>query len=357
MTGAGQFALTDEDRMRQADAGDIARRGTWWGMIKSAFWDFIADDAMTQAAAVAFYTALSFAPLLMLASFLFGNLDRIAGTGTERQVIDELRHLIGEEAAQVAEEVRRQQENGQRQQTGLFTFTGIAGLLVLVWSASGVFVQLQAALNRIWDVEQKAGQGVRGWLRGRGFSVTIVFAVLFILLASLIITAILNAAFGRAAGTGLPGYGLIVQTINFLITLGIYVVLFALIFKYLPDVRVSWRTVWLGAAVTAGLFVLGQFLISLYIAKARPASAYGAAGSIVILLIWVYYSSIILFFGAELAQSWAKHSGVPVVPKKRAQPAVSYKQQPATHGAPQRETVPDAKAPPTLPTQPEPPPE
>ena len=357
MGGQSQYALTDEDRLRQADAGTVAKRGTWWGMLRSAFWDFFADDAMTQAAAVAFYTALSFAPLLMLASFIFGNLDRITGAGTERQVIDEIRHLIGDEAAQVAEEVRRQQQNGQQQRAGYFTLTGMVGLLVLIWSASGVFVQLQAALNRIWDVEQKAGQGVLGWLRGRGFSVTIVFAVLFILLASLIITAILNAVFGRAASTGLPGYGLIVQTINFLITVGIYVVLFALIFKYLPDVRVAWRTIWLGAAVTALLFVLGQFLIGLYIGKAKPASAYGAAGSIVILLIWVYYSSIILFFGAELAQSWAKHAGMPVAPKKRAQPAVSYKEQPATRGAPQREAVPDARPAATTLGTPEPPPE
>lgn len=355
--GDGRYALTNEDRLRQADAGVIAGRGTWWGMLRSAFWDFFADDAMTQAGAVAFYTALSFAPLLMLASFLFGNLDRVAGTGMEQQVISEIRHLIGEEAAQVAEEVRRQQEDGQSQSTGFFTFTGIAGLVVLIWSASGVFVQLQAALNRIWDVEAKTGLGILGWLRGRGFSVTIVFAVLFILLASLVITAILNAAFGRAAGTGLPGYGVIVQSMNFLITLGIYVALFALIFKYLPDVRIAWRTIWLGAAVTAGLFVLGQFLIGLYIAKARPASAYGAAGSVVILLIWVYYSSIILFFGAELAQSWAKHSGVPVAPKRRAQPAISFKEQPATRGAPQRETVPDATPAATPPTVPEPPPE
>lgn len=326
---AGDYTFTSDDRLREAEAGARASRGGWFTMLKSAFWDFIADDALTQAAAVAFYTALSFAPLLMLASFVFANLDRIAGTGTEQRVIGEVHRLIGSEAGQVIEQVREQQQNGQQQRKAFFTLTGIAGLVVLIWSASGVFVQLQAALNRIWDVQQKASEGIAGWLRARGFSITVVFAVLFILLASLVITAILNAVFGGGAGSDEPGQGTLVQIINFVITLGIYTALFALIFKYLPDVKVPWRTVWLGAAVTAGLFALGQFLIGLYLAKAKPGSAYGAAGSVVLLLIWVYYSSIILFLGAELTQAWAKHSGVPIQPGKHGEPAISYKEQPA----------------------------
>jgi membrane protein len=300
-------------------------------MVKSAFWDFWADDALTQAAAVAFYTALSFAPLLMLATFIFANLDKLAGTGTERQVVGEVRRLIGDEAGQVVEEVRQEQESGQQQRPGFLTLTGIVALIVLIWSASGVFVQLQAALNRIWDVEQRAGQGIRGWLRGRGFSITVVFAVIFILLASLLITAMLNAVFDNANAK--EGQGTVAQVFNFVVTLSIYVVLFALIFKFLPDVKVPWRTVWLGAAVTAGLFVLGQFVIGLYLSKAQPASAYGGAGSAVVLLIWVYYSSLIAFFGAELTQAWAKHAHVHIEPGKHAQSAVSFKEEPANEGS------------------------
>ena len=313
------------------------RHTGWIGMIKSAFWDFIADDALTQAAAVAFYTALSFAPLLMLASFLFSNLDRIAGTGTEQQVVTEVQELMGGKAGKVVEEVRQSQEEGQEQRGSFFTLTGIVSLLVLIWSASGVFVQLQAALNRIWDVEQKPSEGLRGWLRARGVSVTVVFAVLFILLASLIVTSVLNAVFGGAGGQEGEGRGTIAQIINFVISLAIYILLFAMIFKYLPDVKVPWRTVWLGALITSGLFVLGQFLIGLYLGKADPGSAYGGAGSVVVLLIWVYYSGLILFFGAEVTQAWAKASNVRIEPSKHARPAHSYKEEPANEGAVDRQ--------------------
>lgn len=326
------YRVSTDDRRREAPTSAPAGRG-WFGMLKSALWDFIADDAITQAAAVAFYTALSFAPLLMLATLIFANLDRMAGTGTERQVVGEVHRLIGSEAGQVVEDVRQQQEKQQEQRAGFLSLAGIVGAIVLVWSASGVFVQLQAALNRIWDVEQKPGQGVWGWLRGRGFSMTIVFAVLFLLLASLIITAMINAIFGNGGGGGEEGRGTLAQIVNFVVSMGIYTVLFALIFKYLPDVKVPWRVVWLGAAATAGLFVLGQFVIGLYLAKAQPASAYGGAASVVVLLIWVYYSACILFFGAELTQAWAKHANVRIEPGRHAQPAISYKEEPANEGS------------------------
>lgn len=228
----------DDGHGRRTTSGGAPPAGTGWlSMLKSAFWDFIADDAITQAAAVAFYTALSFAPLLMLATFVFSNLDRTAGTGAERQVVGEVHRLIGSEAGQVVEDVRQQQEKQQQQRAGFLTFAGIVGFFVLIWSASGVFVQLQAALNRIWDVEQKAGQSVWGWLRGRGFSITIVFAVLFLLLTSLIITAMINAIFGNGGTPEEPGRGTLAQIVNFVVSLGIYIVLFALIFKYLPDVK------------------------------------------------------------------------------------------------------------------------
>jgi membrane protein len=299
-------------------------------MVTSAFWDFFADDALTQAGAVAFYTALSFAPLLMLATFLFSNLDHLAGTGTERRVVGQVQSLMGGEAGRVVEEVRREQEEKQVTRGGYQTLTGVLGILVLIWSASGVFVQLQAALDRIWDVEQAPEEGVRGWLRSRGLSMTVVFAVLFLLLASLIVTAMINAIFG---GGQEEGRGTLLQIVHFVVSAAIYTALFAMIFKFLPDVLVPWRVVWLGALVTTGLFILGQFLIGLYLGKANPASAYGAAGSVVVMLIWVYYSAIILFFGAELTQAWAKQAGLRIVPSQHARPAHSAKEEPANEGA------------------------
>ena len=328
------YTVDRDDQRRAAESAEARKRGGYVGMIKSAFWDFIADDALTQAAAVAFYTALSFAPLLMLATVVFSNLDRMAGTGTEDRVISEVQNLMGGQAGQVVQDVRQQQEQEQQQRAGFQTLTGILGLIVLIWSASGVFVQLQAALNRVWDVEQAPEEGLRGWLRARGVSVSVVFAVLFILLASLIITAMLNAIFGgEGGGAGEEGQGTLVQIVNFFVSLTVYVLLFAMIFKFLPDVKVPWRVVWLGAAVTAALFVLGQFIIGLYLGKADPGRAYGGAGSVVVLLIWVYYSACILFFGAELTQAWAKHVGASIEPSKHARPALSNKQEPANDGA------------------------
>lgn len=299
-------------------------------MIVSAFWDFIADDALTQAGAVAFYTALSFAPLLMLATLVFSNLDRIAGTGTEQRVVGQVQSLIGGEAGQVVEEVRLEQEEKQDSRSAWQTLTGVLGIIVLIWSASGVFVQLQAALNRVWDVEQAPEEGFIGWLRARGLSMTVVFAILFLLLASLIITAMINAVFG---GGGEEEQGALLQVAHFVVSALLYTLLFAMIFKFLPDAKVPWRVVWLGAAVTTGLFILGQFLIGLYLGAADPASAYGGAGSVVVLLIWVYYSAIILFFGAELTQAWAKRAGIRIEPSKHARPAHSAKQAPANEEA------------------------
>ena len=298
-------------------------------MLKEAFADFIDDDAMTQAAAVAFYTALSFAPLLLLTVFLFGKLDEISGYGTEQRVVDEIRNLMGGEAAGVVEDVQQQQE--EKPQLSLLSLTGIIALVTLVWSASGVFAQLQAALNTIWDVEQAPGNGLMGFLRKRGLSVGVVFAILFLLLASLVVTAIIAAVF-RGVGGG--DSGVLWQGLNFVISLVVYVGLFGLIFKYLPDVKIPWMAVWFGAVVTACLFAIGKWAIGLYLGKSDPGSAYGAAGSVVVLLVWVYYSAIIVFLGAEVTQVWAKRKGYRIVPSQHAQAAHSRKQgEPANDAA------------------------
>lgn len=299
---------------------------SWWDVLTTSAGDFFNDDALTQAAAVAFYTALSFAPLLILVIVAFGQLDQFGGFGTQERVIQEIRALIGSDAAGVVQQV---QEQHAKNEISLTSATGLLSIAVLLWSASGVFSQLQAALNAIWDVEQAPGNGIVLWLRKRGLSITIVFAILFLLLVSLVITAMINAAFRLNDETGL-----LWQAINLATSLAIYVLAFAVIFKYLPDVRIPWRVVWFGSVVTSILFALGKSAIGLYLAYADVGDAYGGARSIVILLVWVYFSALIMFFGAELTQSWAKRAGLRVKPSKIAKAVPTKKDEPANQKAP-----------------------
>ena len=319
-------AASPEDGGGKPDERDGEKLG-YFGMAKAAVTDFLADDAMTQAAAVAFYTALSFAPLLLLTIFLIGS---VLGQGTADKIIDEVQSLVGAEAGESVQMVREQAE-GQTEKLSFTSAGGIIALAALVFSASGVFAQLQAAMNQIWDVEQKPGGGVMSFLRARGLSVGIVFAIIFLLLTSLVVTTILSAVLGALPGGGALDF--LWQAVNFLVSLAVYVALFALIFKYLPDAKVPWRACWFGAAVTAVLFAIGKTIIGLYLSNSNPAEGFGGAGgagAIVVLLVWVYYSAIIVFLGAEFTQVWAKNYGHTIVPDKHAQlRADSRKDRPA----------------------------
>lgn len=278
-------------------------------IIGEAGGDFMADEAMTQSAAVAFYSALSFAPLLMVTVIVLG----VIGPDTQQAAVNEVSQLIGSEAGGVVKEITETADAQER--TGqLFSLTGAIGLVALIWSASGVFAQLQAAMNQIWDVEPKPAASLKGgvwsFLRTRILSVGLIFSVLFLLLASLAVTAILDAI--------LPSSDSLWLVLNALISGAVYIVLFGLIFKFLPDVKIPWRAVLFGAVVTGLLFLLGKTLIGVYLGRSNPGTSYGAAGSVVVLLVWVYYSAIILFFGAELTQVWARHSGYVIKPDKHA---------------------------------------
>ena len=296
--------------------------------LKEAFTDFLADDSLTQAAAVAYYTALSFAPLLVLTTLIVGTL---LGESTKQRVVEEVQALMGPGVGESVEQVMQAEEGDKRggqqldkvKSGGFGTLTGIIGIIALVYSASGVFAQLQAALNKIWDVEAKPGEGVLGYLRKRFLSVGIVFAILFLLLASLAVSTVLNAVVG--------GDGIGWRILNFGVSLVVYVALFALIFKYLPDVTIPWKAVIFGACVTAVLFAVGKWAIGLYLARGDVGGSYGGAGSVVVLLVWVYYSAVILFLGAELTQVWAKYSGLRIEPDKHAQPETAKQKTPA-HG-------------------------
>ena len=191
------------------------------------------------------------------------------------------------------------------------------GIVVLLFGASGVFGELQSALNTVWEVAPKPGRGIWGVVKDRFFSFTLVVGVAFLLLVSLIVSTGLTWV-GQVFEGALPGGALVWQVLNFVFSLAVVTGLFALMFKTLPDVHIAWRDVWVGAAVTAALFTLGKFGLGIYLGSAGVSSAYGAAGSIVALVIWVYYSSQVLLIGAEFTEVYASRYGSRITPDDHA---------------------------------------
>lgn len=185
----------------------------------------------------------------------------------------------------------------------------IIGIATLLFGATGAFVDLQEALNTIWSATSKSGHsGIIGMIKERFLSFGMILGIAFLLLVSLVVSAGLSAL-GKFLSDLLPGFTHILQVVNFIISFGFITVLFAMIYKLLPDIKIAWSDVWIGAAVTSLLFTIGKFLIGLYLGRSSIASPYGAAGSLVIILVWVYYSAQILFFGAEFTQIYANKYG------------------------------------------------
>ena len=278
-----------------------------WSILKAAFRDFLADDAMAWAAAIAFYTALSFAPIVLLLI----SVGDFIGRDTREGMIDEVQRVLGDEAGGIIETIVSNAE----QQQGNGTVAFLVSLGVTLFSASAVFGQLQVALNHIWEVKPApAGGGLSSvwtWLRKRLLSMGMVLAIAFLLIASLVASAVVSyvvPADGTAAHLG-----------TIAVSLVIFVPLFALMFKYLPDAKVQWIDVLFGAVLTSILFLIGKTLIGLYLGMSGVGSAYGAAGSLILLLVWVYYSAIILLFGAEITQSRAQQYGHGLIPEDHAQ--------------------------------------
>jgi membrane protein len=216
----------------------------------------------------------------------------------------QMQNLMGPSAGEQVRTIIAESE--QRPSSGLLpTLLGIAGL---IFGATGAFGQLQKTLNRTWDVEPDPNQGgIKAFLSKRVFSLGIILVLAFFLLVSLVISAAVSGM-GDRLSSALPSglSGPVVEILNLVISLGAITLLFAAMFKILPDAKISWRSVWVGAAVTAVLFVLGKFAIGFYLGKSNPGEAYGAAGSLAVLLLWVYYSSLIVLFGAEFTETWAR---------------------------------------------------
>jgi membrane protein len=291
------------DRVR-AQAKQVA------AIVKETASDWLDDKAPRLAASLALYTLMSLAPMLILAVSVSG---LIFGDEAARgQIAHQLAGVLGDSGALAVQSVVA---NAKAPSSGVL---GTAvGLALALFGASGVFGELQGTLNAIWDVDSRPGRGIWGFIRDRFFSFTLVLGVAFLLLVSLVVSAAL-AAIGTYLSHTLPGGAVLWQAVNLLISLGVTTLLFATIYKVVPDVTIGWRDVWLGSVVTAVLFSLGRFAIGLYVGRSAVASPFGAAGSVVALVVWVYYSAQILFFGAELTQVYARHRGSTITPSKNA---------------------------------------
>lgn len=283
-----------------------------WSLVKDAAGEWSEDRAPRLGAALAYYTVFSLVPLLMvviaIAGFVFGE------EAARGEILRQVSGLVGEKSGTMIQDML---QNASEPKNGIMG--SLIGIGTLLLGASGVFGQLQDALNTVWEVKPKPGRGFMGLIRDRFLSLVTVVGTGFLLMVSLVLSALLSAM-GKALSGYLPAPESVLQAINFVLSFGVTALLFAMIFKILPDVRIQWRDVWVGAVVTALLFTIGKLLIGLYLGKTDVASVFGAAGSLVILLVWIYYSSQILLYGAEFTKVYADRYGSRIRPTENAMP-------------------------------------
>jgi membrane protein len=292
---------TDDREVHQAAPGGL------WKALKGAGSQWLDHKDAKAGAAIAYYSIFSIGPLIVvvisIAGLIFGR------EGVQGEVTTAIKGLLGDKGA---EAVNTMLTSAGKPSEGIFA--SIIGTVTLVFAAIGVVVQLKEALNTVWEVRKPSGKGIWGFVRAYVLSLAGVLAIGFLLLISMLLTAGL-AAFSKSFGSAIPET--LMHAVSFAVSFGVTSLLFALMFKWLPDTQVAWRDVWLSAVVTAALFEIGKFLIGFYIGKQGLESTYGASASIVVVLIWVYYSAQIVLFGAELANMRAKQAGRFVAPERR----------------------------------------
>ena len=283
--------------------------GAMWDLLKQTAAQWSRDKIPRHGAALAYYTVFSLVPLLVIMIAMIGLV--FGQEAAQSYILQQLESLLGEQStAAIKDMIQR----ASQPSTGIVAT--LVALATLLFGASGLFGQIQDSLNSIWGVEPKE-RGIWGVIQDRFFSFLAVVGTGFLLLVSLVLSAGL-AAFGKWFGGWLPAPEFVLESLNALVSFVVITALFAMMFKTLPDARVAWRDVWIGAALTAFLFTIGKFSIGLYLGKSDVGSAYGAAGSLVILLVWVYYSAQILLFGAEFTQVYANKAGARIVPSDNA---------------------------------------
>jgi membrane protein len=289
-------------------------RKSHWQFLKDIFTQWIDDEPFLLASSLSYYTLFSLTPLLVIAIAVAGLV--FGQEAAQNQIVETIGGMIGTESAQA---IQGMIENASKQpKTGIIS-TVLAAATLLI-GAGGVVGQLQSSLNKIWGVEPKSGQGIWAFVRQRFISFAMVLAVGFLLLVSLVVTALLTA-FSQFIGSLIGGAPLVGHLLDIVVSFAFVTVLFAMIYKFIPDVQIRWKDVWIGAALTSILFTIGKFLIGLYLGSSSVASAYGAAASLITILLWVFYSSLIFLLGAEFTQGYATIYGSGVVPAAHAETA------------------------------------
>jgi len=292
-------------------AANRAARLTFGAIIplfKQTFNEWLEDKAPQLGAALAYYTVFSLAPLILLLLAIVGVLFRNDPSGAWTRITEQMGYFLDQSALDVVQQIA--QKAAQPNRSAVATIIGIA---LALFGASGVFGQLQDALNTVWGVKAKPGLGLRGFLRARFLSFAMVGGICFLLLVSLVIEGLLKG-FSHYVQTHLPGGISLAISIYLIFDAFIVVLVFAMIFKFLPDVKLRWSNVWVGSVLTAILFAIGKWALGLYLGSGAAGSAYGAASSLITLLLWIYYSSQILLFGAEFTQVYTRKFGGPVEP-------------------------------------------
>ena len=256
-------------------------RTSIWAFLKTTINEWVEAEPFQLAAALSYYTLFSLAPLLLIAigvaGFAFGR------EAAQNQIVETLNGMIGQESAKTVQEII--QASNEQPKTGMIST--ITGFVALLFGAGGVVGQLQTSLNKIWKVAPKPGQGMWGFIRQRFFSFAMVLGIGFLLLVSLIVSALLSSFTGMLTSI-LGDATFIAHVLDILVTFGFIIFLFALIYKFVPDVEIMWKDVWIGAAITSILFTVGKYLIGLYIGTSGVSSTFGAAGSLITILVWVY---------------------------------------------------------------------
>jgi membrane protein len=282
------------------------------GLLKTTANEWLDDKAPQLGAALAYYTVFSLAPLVLVLLAIIGVLFREDPAGAWNKITEQMGAFLDKDAVRIVQEIASKASEPNK--TLFATITGVA---LALFGASGVFGQLQDALNTIWGVKAKPGAGIWGLVRTRFLSFTMVAGVCFLLLVSLTIETVLQG-FSHYIQDALPGGIVVAMIVYYVFDFAVVALLFAMIFKYLPDAKINWRDVWFGAAITALFFLVGKWALGLYLGSGAAGSAYGAASSLVTLLLWIYYSAQILFFGAEFTQVYANEFGSRVEPSEHA---------------------------------------
>ena len=295
------------------------------GVLKGTYREWSEDRASTWAASVAYYTIFGMVPLLVLAIYVVGLF--FGEEAARGEIAGQITSVVGPSAAEFIQQTIANASGPQASGTALATLSSV---VMLLFSASVVFSQLQKALNHMWDVRAAPEGGMMSFVRKRLLSFGMVMGVAFLLLVSLVLSTAL-AFLGGHMSDVLPGGEWIWQIVNIVVNIGIITLVFAAIYKVVPDVDIAWSEVWKGALATAVLFVLGKFALGWYLGQKSFSSTYGAAGSALALLVWIYYSTQLFFFGAELTQVLARREGKAIEPDEHAVTEAEYEEKYAYH--------------------------